>query len=324
MVSSPCHFRAFWCLSANSCPGATPAQVSTSLSNVARLLVLVSHYLSLRLPAEIILPHRNWPNPAINSPAASYHSPEAPRETDTPSSSSSPTISKTADQRVQSRPRPLFTDKPLCRLAKEDPAAYAFFLEGATLLAWDVAWLCRTQGINLASDSWEEVCDVGKSMWQLLIAPPAQSSTLLRAFAGRDTQTKIKPAKDSPQTTIMRTKSFPVLGHYSHGTVHSFLGTSEGSEFVRTWKLPTPTKVADKLKASLLGEMASAEWELLEQEEWDEEHDENNRLKPANEPNGPPDLEYGGVNGQGQASTQAPDEDGRLSSKNGWMKLNSR
>ncbi|GMF68304.1 unnamed protein product [Aspergillus oryzae] len=106
-------------------------------------------------------------------------------------------------------------------------------------------------------------------MWQLLVAPPAQTSTLVRAFAGRDVQSKVKITRDPPKTIIQRTKSFPMLGHYSHGTVHSFLAASEGTEYTRTWRLPTPTKVADKLKSSLLGEMASAEWEVLEKKEWD-------------------------------------------------------
>lgn len=148
---------------------------------------------------------------------------------------------------------------------------YALFIEGATLLAWDVAWLCRTQGINLTSDSWDEVCDIGKSMWQLLVAPPTQASNLLQTFVSRDTPAQMKPSKDLPQTTIQRIKSFPVLGHYSHGTTHSFLGASEGSEFMRAWKLPSPMRIMDKLKANLLGEMASAEWEILEDTEWNVE-----------------------------------------------------
>lgn len=61
-----------------------------------------------------------------------------------------------------------------------------------------------------------------------------------------------------------------MLGHYSHGTSHSFLGASEGVEFMKTWKLPPPAKIADKLKSALLGEMANAEWELLEEKEWDD------------------------------------------------------
>ncbi|KAJ6188944.1 hypothetical protein N7519_003852 [Penicillium mononematosum] len=244
-------------------------QISTSFSNIAHLLIIVSHYLSLRLPAEITLPHKNYPTPTIYTPSASYRSRDGHDGADY--QSSSPAASRTVDPRIHTpRPRPLFIDKPLPRLAKEDPATYAFFLEGATLLAWNVAWLCRTQGINLSSDSWEEVCDIGKSLWQLLVAPPAHPSTLMRAFAGRDTQTQMKSAKDSPKTTIQRTTSFPMLGHYSHGTAHSFLGASEGVEFMRIWKLPTPTKIVDKLKSNLLGEMASAEWELLEEKEWDD------------------------------------------------------
>ncbi|KAJ5504707.1 hypothetical protein N7463_007581 [Penicillium fimorum] len=247
-----------------------PVQISSSFSNIAHLLVIVSHYLSLRLPAEITLPHKNYPAPTIYTLSASYRSRDGQDGADH-QSSSSPAASRTVDPRTHTpHPRPLFIDKPLARLAKEDPATYALFLEGATLLAWNVAWLCRTQGINLSSDSWEEVCDIGKSLWQLLVAPPAHPSTLMRAFAGRDTQTQMKSTKDSPKTTIQRTTSFPMLGHYSHGTAHSFLGASEGVEFMRIWKLPTPTKIVDKLKSNLQGEMASAEWELLEEKEWDD------------------------------------------------------
>ncbi|KAJ5554489.1 hypothetical protein N7513_004448 [Penicillium frequentans] len=288
--------------------------ISTSLSNIALLLVLVSHYLSLRLPAEIILPHRNHPNPTIYTPAASYDSHHATDGTFIPQPPSSPAVPRPADTR--SRPRPLFIDKPLQRLAKEDPSTYFLFLEGATLLAWDVAWLCRTQGINLTSDSCEEVCNIGSGLWQLLVAPPAQTSTLMRAFAGRDTQAKVKPAKDSPQTTIQRMKSFPMLGHYSHGTVHSFLGASEGSEFMRTWKLPTPTKIFDNLKSNLLGEMASAEWEVLEQQEWEDENLENQQpYTPESRTTRLP---------RPSETNAIPNQSSRPKGTSGWTKLNSR
>ncbi|KAJ5936431.1 hypothetical protein N7454_005066 [Penicillium verhagenii] len=297
--------------------GSTPAQISTSLSNVALLLVLVSHYLSLRLPAEITLPHRNHPNPTVYTPAASYDSHKATDGSYVSRPSSTPSVSRSTDTRSQPRPRPLFIDKSLPRLAKEDPATYALFLEGATLLAWDVAWLCRTQGINLASDSWEEVCNIGSGLWQLLVAPPAQTSTLMRAFAGRDTQTKVKPVKDIPQTTIQRMKSFPMLGHYSHGTVHSFLGASEGSDFMRTWKLPTPTKIADKLKSNLLGEMASAEWELLEEQEWDDGTSEPHQSStPESKATHPPRV-Y-------EPDEEVNNQSSRPKGTSGWTKLNSR
>ncbi|KAF3403460.1 hypothetical protein F1880_009453 [Penicillium rolfsii] len=308
----------------NLSAGATPAQISTSLSNIAHLLVLVSHYLSLRLPAEITLPHRNHPTPTIYSFSASYNSRDSSDGIDTTHPSTpSPTASKT-EPRTQPRPRPLFIDKPLPRLAKEDPGTYALFLEGASLLAWDVAWLCRTQGINLASDSWEDVCNIGKGMWQLLVAPPAQTSTLMRAFAGRETQAKMKTAKDSPQTTIQRTKSFPMLGHYSHGTVHSFIAASEGVEFMRTWKLPTPTKLVDKLKANLLGEMASAEWEVLEEKEWfDGNVDPNQPLDSQDQQSSHAEPAERATDTQ-QTSVQMADDSRRPRGISGWTKLNNR
>ncbi|KAL4902490.1 UV radiation resistance protein and autophagy-related subunit 14-domain-containing protein [Aspergillus multicolor] len=228
--------------------GATPEHISTSFCHIAHILVLVSNYLSLRLPAEITLPHKTYPLPTIHPAHKGQSSSDLP-------------VSN------QPRPRPLSLDKTLPKLAKEDTAAYALFIEGVTLLAWDVAWLCRSQGLSLGSDSWEDVCDIGRNLWQLLVAPPGHLSSA-RALAERTSQ---KTAKESPRTTIQRTKSFPVLGHYSHGTAHSFLGASEGTEFVRNWRLPNPIKVVDRLKSTLLGEMASAEWELLDEHEWDEQ-----------------------------------------------------
>ncbi|KAL4996508.1 UV radiation resistance protein and autophagy-related subunit 14-domain-containing protein [Aspergillus recurvatus] len=251
--------------------GAASDHVSTSFSYIAHILVLVSNYLSLRLPAEITLPHKDYPLPTIYSPSASYLPQElraAPFSDQLPSSR--PASRTTGSHTSLPRPRPLCIDKTLPKLAKEDPGTYALFIEGVTLLAWNVSWLCRSQGLNLGSDSWEDVCDIGKNLWQLLVAPPGQSSTLIRALAGRDLQSKTKAHKDAPRTMIQRVKSFPMLGHYSHGTAHSFLGASEGTEFIRNWRLPSPTKVVDRLKSTLLGEMASAEWELLEEYEWDD------------------------------------------------------
>lgn len=303
--------------------GGPPTHISTSLANVAHLLMLVSHYLSLRLPAEITLPHRDYPTTTIYAPSGSYISTD--NRSDLP------------------RARPLFINKSLPVLSKEDPGAYALFLEGTTLLAWNVSWLCRTQGLNLGSDSWEEICDIGKNLWQLLVAPPAHASTLTRAFAGRDIQTKIKAAKDTPKTTIHRTKSFPMLGHYSHGTAHSFLGASEGTEFMRRWKLPNPAKAVDKLKSTLLGEMASAEWEFLEKQEWDDAAQGQSRpsqesaAAPKSEPKPGLNTEKDNTSREALGSTASaehvgidegvmgePADTSRQKGTSGWMKLRSR
>ncbi|PGH18504.1 hypothetical protein AJ80_04474 [Polytolypa hystricis UAMH7299] len=260
--------------------GANPLHLTTSLSHISHLLVLVSHYLSLRLPAEISLPHRGYPFPTIFSPSASYQSRDAPFPGSSPphSSSTSPTASRTVDTRALPRPRPLYVDKALPKLAKEDPATYALFLEGVTLLAWNVSWVCRTQGLNTGYDSWEDICDVGRNLWQLLATPTAQPSALVRVLSSREQQNKAYATKDPSRAPINRNKPFPMLGHYSHGTAHSFLGAAEGTEFMKSWKLPSPIKVVDKIKSALLGEMASAEWEILEETEWD---DENPQSKPG-------------------------------------------
>ncbi|EEP76628.1 predicted protein [Uncinocarpus reesii 1704] len=246
--------------------GASPAQITTSLSHIAHLLVLVSHYLALRLPAEITLPHRGYPLPTIFPSGSSYLAKDVPFPGLSPSNSFSPATTRGSDSRPLPRPRPLFLDRSLPKLAKEDPAGYTLFLEGVSLLAWNVSWVCRSQGLQIGQDSWEDVCEMGRNLWQLLVAPPA----LAKALAGRDLQVKPSNSKETTRGTLQRTKSLPLLGHYSHGTAHSFLGNAEGNEFAKTWKLPSALKVADKLKSTLLGEIASAEWELLEQDEWDE------------------------------------------------------
>lgn len=307
--------------------------------------MLISHYLSLRLPAEITLPHRDYPTPTIYAPARSYLYRELPPgPSPAQSTSSGLTSSRTPDPRHHApRPRPLFIDRSLPKLAREDPGAYALFLEGATLLAWNVSWLCRTQGLNLASDSWEEVCDIGKNIWQLLVAPPVQASALMRAYASRDIPSKPRIHKDPPKTTIQRTKTISMLGHYSHGTAHSFLGASEGTEFIRTWRFPTPTKVADKLKSTLLGEMASAEWELLEEKEWDDEAQGPSRPVQEARVSAEQDQERGlrsekngsnhttftgaGLLGNEDAkpeSANEPTSTGRSKGTSGWTKLRTR
>ncbi|WEW58510.1 hypothetical protein PRK78_003978 [Emydomyces testavorans] len=246
---------------------ANPAQITTSLSYIAHLLVLVSHYLALRLPAEVTLPHRGYPLPTVLPPSSSYIARDVPFPGLFPSNSFSPTASRSSESRPLPRPRPLFLDRSLPKLAKEDPAGYTLFIEGVALLTWNVSWVCRSQGLQIGQESWEDVCEMGRNLWQLLVAPP----TLTKALAGRELQTKPSNSKDSPRGNLPRTRSLPLLGHYSHGTAHSFLGNAEGMEFMKTWKLPSPVKVADKLKSSLLSEMATAEWELLEEDEWDDE-----------------------------------------------------
>src|SRR5271156_161939 len=139
-------------------------ELSASLSSTAHLLVLVSFYLSIRLPAEITLPHRDYPLPTIFTPANSYAGREVPfpGTTPTPSSSNSPATSRHDDLRPMPRPRPLFLEskdfeEKVPQFARKDPVAFSFFLEAISLLAWDVAWLCRSQGYHAGTETWEDV-----------------------------------------------------------------------------------------------------------------------------------------------------------------------
>lgn len=113
---------------------------------------------------------------------------------------------------------------------------------------------------------------------------------------------------------------------------------------MRSWKLPTFTKVVDKLKSTLLGEMASAEWELLEKTEWDDGAQEQPQ-DPAQEPpaateSGPdPEtpaekddasrvaLESAESAGQDNMDGEVMNghgSPGRQKGTSGWMKLRSR
>lgn len=246
-------------------------ELTTSLNNLAHLVVLVSFYLSLRLPAEITLPHSNYPLPTIFTPANSYQGRETPfpGTTPLPSSTNSPTTSRHADLRPLPRPRPLFIEPEnlkdkIPHVAKRDPAAFTFFIEGVSLLAWDIAWICRSQGMYAGTESWEDVCNMGRNLWNLLNVPP-QSPTLLRVLSGRDVRQQRTSAMNNNTTESSKP---PKLGHFSHDSAHSY--SDRMTDFVRNWKLPKHTMLADPLKRALTSEMSNAEWEMLEQDEWDD------------------------------------------------------
>lgn len=164
------------------------------------------------------------------------------------------------------RPRPLFTDKPLSSLAKEDPPTYALFLEGVTLLAYDIAWACSTQGVSIGDkNSYDDVCNMGQNLWRLMIGDQLIRKSVEPAFPS----TLAPPTGSSsdsnggPVPAVAKTQ----IGRWSHGTTHSFLGGAEGSEFVRNFKLLAPIKLADRLKKKLSSEAPMLEWEKIDGDE---------------------------------------------------------
>ena len=223
----------------------------------------------MRLPAEITLPRRDYPHPTIFSPASSYQGRKVPfpgshNTSATASSHNSPNASRHPTLLDYHRgplpkPRPLFLTKKLGTLAKDDPIAYGAFVDGMALLAWDVVWLCKTQGLDVSSptlsddarrhlsssssSSWEEVCAMGKNLW-----------TLLFSFT-------------TPANNNEKPHGNASLGVYSHATRHSFLGSGPVAEAMRTWRLRDPVKVVEKVRGMLLAERTGADWEVVNDEE---------------------------------------------------------
>ena len=315
-----------------------PNQVTTSTANLAHLVHLVSHYLSLRLPAEITLPHRDYPFPTIFSPSSSYTGRDAPFPGSSPSQSSnnSPSASRHAEQRSLPRPRPLHLTKKLSALAKDDLIAYSSFVEGITFLAWDIAWLCKTQGMSVGDNSWEDVCAMGRNLWQLLLAPLVRP-TLSREISSRNSPQKpIRGQSPSTKTRLPVTASSEKVltpGHFSHGTAFGFLAAAAGNEHMRSWRLQSPIKIIDKVKAMLQAERTGAEWELLEGNEWEVE---DNEPLAKGEPNlvNQPGIDETGVLVKPEAHEASEEKlagddrkgegEGKDKSTSGWMKLKNR
>ena len=149
------------------------------------------------------------------------------------------------------RPRPLAISKPLPRLRRDDPAAFARFVEAASLLAWDAAWLATAAGAARRFDRWTDACALGAALHAALLPSPAAATQ---------------------------------LGAYSHGSALSFLGrrrrprarrrrrrqrrrgAAAGKDVrraLREWRLASPTRLLDRVKAYLVADAAGAEWEQV-------------------------------------------------------------
>lgn len=237
-------------------PAARPDQVTAALASICRLLTTTCHYLSLRLPAEITPAHANYPHPTIFSLQSSYRGFDLPFPgTPAHHSITSPSNSRLLEHRSLPKLRLLHLDKPLIRLAKEDTVSYNLFLEGVALLAWDVAWLCRSQGLPIAN-SWEQACDLGKNLCQLFRIHASTN----HVQAQLETNTQIFPT--------------PKFGQLSHAAAYNNLETSVGVAWMRNWKIASPHRVIDGLRTHLLTDMSGAEWELIAESEYDAERED--------------------------------------------------
>lgn len=231
-------------------------RVSEALDNVARLVSLAAHYLGVRLPAEIILPHNDFPRAVIMPEKSSYKSRDVPFPASSTSQASTSAAPRMLDRNTP-RPRPLWLDRSLAQLMKDDQKTYYLYIEGVTLLAWDLAWLCRTQGID-SIVSWEDVCSIGRNLWLLLMSQH-------RRRPGLDRRTTGVSSKDGAGQEVVR------LGMFSHASAQHNLASSEGYELLKDWKVASLQRLTDKLKAHFMSEMSGAEWDVIEEREWDEQ-----------------------------------------------------
>lgn len=246
---------------------ATPEAISTSLAHISHILMLASHYLAIRLPAEVTLPHRDYPKPTIFSLASSHRHGEVPFPGTVVLPPSEP---RDQSQRHIPRPRPLYIDRPLLALAKEDPSTYSLFIEGVVLLAYDIAWACCTQGVPVGDKtSYEDVCNMGRNLYNLLIGNQLTNNPATR-LVQEPPSPDAANIPESPQQTKdhLGCNATPMMGRFSHGTVHTFLGAAEGNDFTRGFKLPNPVKLADRLKKKLLIDADGLDWEMLNDDAW--------------------------------------------------------
>ncbi|OTB05625.1 hypothetical protein M426DRAFT_10378 [Hypoxylon sp. CI-4A] len=232
-------------------------ELSASVAHITHLLWLAAHYLAIRLPAEMTLPHNDYPKPTIFSLTSSYHHGDIAF----PGTSLLPPDPLDRQFSHVPRPRPLFLDRPLPVLAKEDPAAYSAFIEGVCLLAYNILWLCKAQGVSVGdnTNSFEDFSSVGRNMYNLLINHSIQRNPAQIADA---------PPSENSSNPAELGRLAPRMGLYSHGTVHTSLASAAGNDLTRSFKMPNVMKMADKLKARLARENPIPEWELLEDDAW--------------------------------------------------------
>ncbi|PSK60123.1 hypothetical protein B9Z65_1021 [Elsinoe australis] len=147
--------------------------------------------------------------------------------------------------------RYLSTPKPVPLLAKEDPGIYNNLIEGLVLFAYDIAWLSRSQGLTNIK-TWEDLGCIGKNVHNL--------------FFGAHLDAQTQP-KDGDPCRLM-------FGEFSHASARADLNSAKASSVMERWEMPGLAKVQDQLKSHLSAEMSGAEWEVLDEKEWEEERDD--------------------------------------------------
>lgn len=289
-------------------------EVNASLDNVCRLVGLWSHYLSINVPAQILMPHNDFPHSAIMPEKSSYKSRELVYPGGIPSHSSSPAGSRLVqDSRSPYRPRLLHLDRPLGQLVKDDFKTFGLFVEGAMLLAWDVAWLCKTQGIN-AINTFDEVCDLGRNLWLL------HRASETAAYERRPSDRVVSPI--GPQSPLKMGRPAATVagvrfGVLTHGSRQHSLAGSEGAAVMRSWRLAQSHRLVDKLRNFLLTEINGAEWEMLSDNDFKEDREDELAFLMGG-------SDRRKILGDRDAAMTTEGPDKRATGVRGWMKVRGR
>lgn len=154
----------------------------------------------------------------------------------------------------------LFLDRSLPHLREEDKIAYATFIEAVAALGYNIAWLCRSQGMKDEFTQWEEVCDIGKNLHRLLKLRVTWS-------AQRPENPLDKEIPQSKSGLNAFRKTTVGLGEISYSTSHSFALDGENVQRLGSWNL-TPSKLHNQLKSFLYAEEQTKDWDNLDPKEW--------------------------------------------------------
>lgn len=305
-------------------------ELTAVLQNVAHLVTIAAFYLGVRLPAEIVLPGKGHPQTLINTPACSYLGERKDTPEEMKSRSGSPPATR-YDLRNLTGPRPLHCGtndeaERLSQLVKRDTLAFNLFIEGAALLAWNVAWLNRSQGISAGTNTWEEICNIGKNLHRLMYTTAQTPSTTRNASVRESSNKEVLRTKTLPSTQDVKRAASGMLGQGSHLAAYDNLDGSEFTRSLQVWQYSTFTRISSSLRNALLNEMNNAEWELLQEQEWDdggEDFDQAVMIRTRNADT----RRYEDARSAMNMKTITDESDagsGRVPGTSGWTKLKSR
>ncbi|KAF2716313.1 hypothetical protein K431DRAFT_289503 [Polychaeton citri CBS 116435] len=259
-----------------------PEIVSAAFDHICRLIVLLCFYLSVRLPAEIVLPPDG--SPSVLRERDSYRGLSA----DMTSLSTLP-----SNTSLTARPRGLSLDNSLSKVYKEDRKSFDLFVEAVSLLACDVAWLGRVQGLPRLDD-FDSIYAIGRNLYDLVL--------------GRD-------------ANALRGDR---VGIFSHASTASNLSSEASRDPSKGWLMHPPselTRLYDGLGRILLGEMGGAEWDILGKNDLEDNKEEEEAVLVGGQPIQP--RSSNSVSKAGHDRRSDVSNTGQQGGR-GWMKVRGR